>query len=149
MARAGDRDRERYLDHLDVLYQDGYIRSDLELDEYRDRVSRARSMGDLDRVITGMPLPSTPKEPRDWGIPRNWGPLFISTGFAGVCTAVLVPVALANSHSTPANLIVALSMIVGIILIVLSVIGATVAAFCWDDQSEEMKRERRARDPGW
>lgn len=149
MQRVGDLDRDRYLDHVDVLYQAGYIRDEYELVEVREKIGRARSIGDLDRVLAGMPLPETPKEPRDWGIPRNWGPLFISTGTTGVLIAALTPIALQNFHATSAQVISALAIIVGIIITFLSIIGAFIAGVCWDDESADMKRERRARDPGW
>jgi hypothetical protein len=96
-----------------------------------------------------MPLPQVPKEPRDWGIPKNFIPLLTVPGVFGVSLASLVPMALDNFHGTPARLIAATSIIVGVVMLIGSIIGIIVASFKWDDHGNDEKRERRARDPGW
>jgi hypothetical protein len=150
LARAGDRDRELYLDHVEnVLYPEGFIIGELELDEVREQVMKARSMGDLDRILTGMPLPQVPKEPRDWGIPKNFIPLFTVPGVFGLSLATLVPAGLSNFHGTPSKLIAAVSIIIGVLLVIGCVIGGVAATCIWENHGSDEKRERRARDPGW
>jgi hypothetical protein len=147
ITRACNADRERFTDHLSVLYGKGYI-TDAEEDALREQIMSARSLSVLYSTLSGYPLPEEPVPPaarrRDWSVPENWVPACIATAITGFLTAVVPATALAHRGDTLSNVLTALSIVSGIILVLVAVVVSVIASCRWEDIGASEREKRRS-----
>lgn len=145
ITRAGDADRQRYVDHLNELVGDGYV-SPVEAEALRDQIMRARSLKVLNDTLSGMPLPPMPRQRRDWGIPERWVPVTIGIGLVGALVAAVPPTALAHHHDSLSNSLSVTFIVVGIMIIVAAIVAASCAAVSWENAGTHGREQRRSAD---
>jgi len=107
----------------------------------------ARSLSLLNSVLSGYPLPEPPppENPRrDWCVPVNFIPACIATGITGLMVAVLPATALAHRGDTLSNVLSAVAIITGIILIATAIVVWVAASWHWDDIGQFERERRRA-----
>jgi hypothetical protein len=144
-TRTSTADRERYANHLPLLFEEGRISGE-ELDTMTDRVLQARTITELDRVLVGLPKPAQPRQPRDYSIPGNFLPVCAVTSLIGLTVAVVPTAALAGHHSALAGVATGMALCWGIWIVIVSVIAAITGTFSWDSLGSGEKLERRRRD---
>ena len=144
-TRTSAEDRERYILHLPTLFARGIIGEE-ELDTMSGRVLQARTLTELDGILSGMPRPPQPRRPRDYGIPAHFLPLCAAGSLMGLTVAVIPTAALSGHHSALAGVATGLALCWGIWIVVVSIIAAIIGAFSWDSLDAETQRKRRARD---
>lgn len=144
-TRTSTEDRERYANHLPVLFEEGRINED-ELNDMYGHVLQARTVTELDCILAGLPKPAQPRRPRDMGIPGNFLPVCAVASLIGLTVAVVPTAALSGHHSALAAVGTGLALCWGIWLVVVAIIAAVTGAFAWDNQDAKTRWERRKRD---
>lgn len=148
ITRAGDADRQRYIDHLGTLYAEGFI-TEPEVESLRAKILESRSLRMLEMILDGFeqPPPPMPAHPgRDWGVPRNFVPACTAAAAAGLMVAVIPATALAHYGDTFSNVLTAFSIVLGALMIVAAIIFACAAASCWEDSDLPSRQRRMAQE---
>jgi hypothetical protein len=146
VTRASDTDRQRYLDHLNYLFAEGYIQNRAEADQLRAQLMEARSLSILNSTLSGMPLPPMPQQRRDWGIPERWVPVTIGMFLAGAFIAAVPSTALAHSGDSFSNALTAAFLVIGIAICIAAIVTACCAGVSWDNIGQYERDQRRSKD---
>jgi hypothetical protein len=146
ISRASDEDRQRYLDHIDNLYGDGYIQTPTEAETLRRQILEARSVSTLNSTLSGMPLPPMPRQRRDWGVPERFVPLVIGMGLVGALVAAVPTTALAHHGDSLSNSLSAAFFVTGALIFAASIITACCAFASWDNIGQFERDRRREAD---
>jgi hypothetical protein len=135
-ARAGDADRNKYVDHLSKSVSTGHLTSE-EFDVRSSRALTAKTIKDLDALIPDLPsMKSVAKQPsRFAGMTEEWN--WPAVGWLGgivgsLCLAVCTPIGIISGENGTNHLgpilpaVIALAIIIGVVGFIVSLISFVV-----------------------